>query len=157
MRMSVGRACREELARRSAESAAVSQRMQTLQREETELFNRAAERRGVMLEMVRESEAPRRRRAAQRADPSVSAGAASWSVRDAAAAGEDDGHGPVSGAVGPLRSSTSSPPPETMLHPRQPMTSMNDSPAMVSMALVGVRRRHAVVRRAGTALAPSRP
>jgi len=46
------RACREELGRRSAESAAVSQRMQTLQREETELFNRAAELQRRMLEMV---------------------------------------------------------------------------------------------------------
>lgn len=46
------RACREELRRRSAESAAVSQRMQTLQREETELFNRAAELQRRMLEMV---------------------------------------------------------------------------------------------------------
>ena len=47
------RACREEaLARRRAESAAVSQRMQTLQREETRLFNRAAELQRRMLEMV---------------------------------------------------------------------------------------------------------
>ena len=46
------RATREELQRRAQESHAVSQRMQTLQREETELFNRAADLQRRMLELV---------------------------------------------------------------------------------------------------------
>jgi hypothetical protein len=46
------RATREELQRRAQESHVVSQRMQTLQREETELFNRAADLQRRMLELV---------------------------------------------------------------------------------------------------------
>ena len=131
------RACREELARRSAESAAVSQRMQTLQREETELFNRAAELQRRMLEMV------------IKGNPKISPAAAAALAQPLISSVSSSGAASGASAMPP-------PPPrmmdmdlslarpgevvdaiaaaaEMVLQPREPTASMTNSPAMVSM------------------------
>ena len=130
------RACREELARRSAESAAVSQRMQTLQREETELFNRAAELQRRMLEMVIKGNpkiSPAAAAAlAQPLISSVSSGAASGaSAMPPPPARMMDMDLSLARPVEVVDAIAAAA--EMMLQPRQPMTSMNNSPAMVSM------------------------
>jgi len=131
------RACRKELARRSAESAAVSQRMQTLQREETELFNRAAELQRRMLEMV------------IKGNPKISPAAAAALAQPLISSVSSSGAASGASAMPP-------PPPrmmdmdlslarpgevvdaiaaaaEMVLQPREPTASMTNSPAMVSM------------------------
>jgi hypothetical protein len=131
------RACREELARRSAESAAVSQRMQTLQREETDLFNRAAELQRRMLEMV------------IKGNPKISPAAAAALAQPLISSVSSSGAASGASAMPP-------PPPrmmdmdlslarpgevvdaiaaaaEIVLQPREPTASMTNSPAMVSM------------------------